>query len=168
MKCFTVFLRCIGKVGGASDSIYQPLVGFTLPFSSKVGSQIAHKMPDVGYPPSIAYWMMYYKEGYPLLMNCFKTSCGCMMGMGEASDNIYPPVMGLTMPFSKAVDYQIAYKIPDVGYPLSTANEMPLCKEGHPLLMKCSITGIRCIKNMWGAFHSIYLQFMGPTMLFQL
>ena len=107
-------------MGGASDSIYQPLVGFTMPFSSKVDSHIAHKMPDVGYPLSMAYWMMYYKEGYPLLMNCFKTSCGFMMGMGGASDNIYPPVMGLTMPFIKAVDYQIAYKIPDVGYPLST------------------------------------------------
>ena len=145
---------------------YQPVMCHTVPFYTEVDSQIAHKMPVLRYPVDTAHGMLHCKKRHPLLMNCFKTSCGCMMGMGGASDNIYPPVMGLTMPFIKAVDYQIAYKIPDVGYPLSTANEMPLCKEGHPLLMKCSITGLRCIKHMWGAFDSIYLQLMGPTMLF--
>ena len=37
---------------GAPDSIYLSIIGPTEPFSTKVGSQIAHKMPHFGYPLS--------------------------------------------------------------------------------------------------------------------
>ena len=41
-------------------------------FPPKVNSQIAHKMPDIGYPLSKANWMLCCKETHPLLMKCSK------------------------------------------------------------------------------------------------
>ena len=52
MKCFKTFLRCTRQMGGASLCIYLPLIGLTKLCSTKVDSQNAHKIPDVGYPLS--------------------------------------------------------------------------------------------------------------------
>ena len=46
MKCFRTFLRCIRQMGGASESICKSSIGLIVPFSTKIGYQIAHKMPD--------------------------------------------------------------------------------------------------------------------------
>ena len=78
MKCFKTILRCMRPMGGALDRIYLSLIGPTEPISTKVGSQIARKMPHFEYPLSTENTYLYYgmlncKEWHPLLMKCFKT-----------------------------------------------------------------------------------------------
>ena len=59
-------------------------------------------------------------------MNCFKpcrkSRSRSKRKMGEAFDNICWQLMGLTVPFSNTVDSQIAHKISDFQYLLSTEN----------------------------------------------
>ena len=50
-----------------------------------------------------------------------------MMGLGGASDSIYSPPCGSNLVISSNVDSQIAYKMPDFGYSLSTG-------KGHDVL----------------------------------
>ena len=52
MKCFKTILRCMRLIGGALDRICLSAIGPNEPFSTKVGSQIAPKMPHFGYPLS--------------------------------------------------------------------------------------------------------------------
>ena len=49
-KCFKIILRYKREMGEAFASICLSVIGPTKPFSTKVGSQIAHKMPHFGYP----------------------------------------------------------------------------------------------------------------------
>ena len=77
-EVFQTFLRCISQMGGASDSINLPLVGFTMPFSFTVDCQIPHKMWDFGDLVSTEIVMMYFEERQQLLMECFKASPRCI------------------------------------------------------------------------------------------
>ena len=52
MKCFKTILRCMRPMGGALNIIYLSIIGPTEPFSTKVGSQISHKMPHFQYAAS--------------------------------------------------------------------------------------------------------------------
>ena len=81
-------------------------------------------------------------------MNCFKTCLRYGGKMGEAVVSIFQPLMGLTMRISTTVDSQIAHKIPDFQYPLSTDTEngVPCYQKRCLLLMKYSNTFIRCHK----------------------
>ena len=50
MKCFKPFLRCMRQMEGASNSlIWAPYCSHNA-ISAEVDSQIAHKIPDFGYP----------------------------------------------------------------------------------------------------------------------
>ena len=49
MKCLKTILRYMRQMEGALDSICLSIIGPTEPFSTKVGSQIACKMPHFGY-----------------------------------------------------------------------------------------------------------------------
>ena len=44
LKCFIALLRCMSKMGGASDSNFEPLMVQTVLFSAEVNSEIAHKI----------------------------------------------------------------------------------------------------------------------------
>ena len=52
MKCFKTILRCTRLMEEAHDRICLLIIGPTEPFSTKIGSQIARKMPHFGYPLS--------------------------------------------------------------------------------------------------------------------
>ena len=82
---------------GTSDSIHL-VIGHTMPISTDIVSQIAHKMPDFWYPLSTANEVMYHTQRQPLLMNCLKTFLLCTRQVGGTSESIYKPPMGHTMP----------------------------------------------------------------------
>ena len=67
---------------------------------------------------------------------------------------------------SSEMGSQIAYKIPDFGYPLSTENDMFSCKERHLLLIGWFMTFLRCMRMIGGVSNSIYKTLMAHTMLF--
>ena len=99
-------------------------------------------------------------------MNRFKTCLRYERRMGEAVGSIFQPLMGLTMRISTTVDSQIAHKIPDFQYPLSTDTEngVPCYQKRCLLLMKYSNTFIRCHKpNKVWAFLYIFLPLVGLT-----
>ena len=52
MKCFKIILRYKREIREALVSICLSVIGHTKPFSTKVGSQIAHKMPYFIHPLS--------------------------------------------------------------------------------------------------------------------
>ena len=68
VRCLKALVSFMWQMGGAYDSIFMPLRGLAVPFSTEVDSQIAHKRPDFGQPLSTAIRMLYYKERYALLM----------------------------------------------------------------------------------------------------
>ncbi len=49
MKGFIAFLRCIGKVRGASGSIYKPLMVHIEPLLLRMTLQFHTKLPNFGY-----------------------------------------------------------------------------------------------------------------------
>ena len=67
--------------------------------STKADSQIAHKMPDLGYPLSMANGMMSYNKRQRLLLEWFTTFLRCIQYMRAASDRIFEPIMGHTVAF---------------------------------------------------------------------
>ena len=99
-------------------------------------------------------------------MHCFKACLRCRKNVGRAVDNICQPLMGHTVRFSNTADSQIAHKIPDFQYPLSTDNGMLHYKERHPLVMKYSKTSFRFVQYMAWAFLCIFLSLMGPMKTF--
>ena len=69
------------------------------------------------YPLSMTNEILYYKEGQPLLMKCFKTFLRCIMQMGDASDSIFLSFTGHTSFISTNTDSQIAHKMPEFLVP---------------------------------------------------
>ena len=53
VRCLKTLVSFMWQMGGAYDSIFMPLRGLAVPFSTKVDSQIAHKRPDLAYPLSM-------------------------------------------------------------------------------------------------------------------
>ena len=110
------------KMKGDSDSICLPFKGTLVPLSTKINSQIAHKMPEFRYPVSVANWMMYFQERHPLLMKCFKSFIGGMRNMRGASDSLCVPFIDHIVPCSTKINSQISYKIRGFQVPLTTAS----------------------------------------------
>ena len=54
----------------------------------------------------------------------------------------------------------------DFGYPLSTRNGILCCNYKHPLLLKCYIVFLRCIRIIGWASNSIYKPLMVHTVSF--
>ena len=48
VRCLKALVSFMWQMGGAYDSIFMPLRGLAVPFSTEVDSQIAHKRPDFG------------------------------------------------------------------------------------------------------------------------
>ena len=96
MNCLKTCRRCRRKIEEAADSIRRPLMGLTVPFSTTVDSQIAHKILDLQYPLNTENGMLSYHSMHPLLMKCFKTFFRCIKPMVWASLFILLPLMGLT------------------------------------------------------------------------
>ena len=71
-EVFQNLMGCIRQIGDASDSISLPPKGRTVQFPAKVSSQIVHKNARFWYLLSMTNEILYYDEGQPLLMKCFK------------------------------------------------------------------------------------------------
>ena len=89
MKCFKIILRYKREMGEAFASICLSVIGPAKPFSIKVGSQIAHKMPHFGYPLSTENWMLNCNERQPLSMKYFKIFLRGIKQVGWASMCIF-------------------------------------------------------------------------------
>ena len=124
LKCFVTFLRCIRRVGKATDGIYEPLKSHHV-ISAKTNSQSAYKIPDLRHPLSRRNGMLWYNERHALLLKCFITFLWCMRRMGRASESIYEPIIVHIVSYSTGVSFQLAYKLQDLGYPLNI--EMEYC-----------------------------------------
>ena len=75
LECFVTFLRQIKKIGGASGSIFKPLIAHTVLFLPTSTLEL-----DFGYPLSTRYGMLYYKERHALLLECIITFLRCIKG----------------------------------------------------------------------------------------
>ena len=162
-EVFQNLMGCIRQIGDASDSISLPPKGRTVQFPAKVSSQtqIVHKNARFWYLLSMTNETLYYDEGQPLLMKCFKTLLRCKMQLGDASGSIALPLIGHTVPSQPTLGLKLYTKCQSFWYPLSMANRMICYKERHPLFMECFQTILRCTRQMGGASHSICLQLMG-------
>ena len=67
--------------------------------STKVSSQIAHKITGFGYPPIAGNRIPCYEERHPLLLKCFKTSLKRKWKMQISSDSIYERLTVHNLPF---------------------------------------------------------------------
>ena len=78
LDCLVTFLRCIIQIREAFGSLYQPLMGHIVPFSTKVDSQIACKIQDLGTLFGKANGILYCKDAHTLLLNCLLTFYICV------------------------------------------------------------------------------------------
>ena len=167
LKCFVSFLRCTRNVAWAPGRIYKSLTIHFVSFFAKADSLIAHyQMPHLGYPLRIWNEILCCKRKHTLLMKCFKTYLIFIRRMGGAWVSIYMPHMAHTVSFFTKVGTQIWHKMPELGYPLSKWNGVIYHKERYPLLLKCFIPFLRCMKNMGGKSGRIYASLMVYTISF--
>ena len=89
LKWLITFLRCIKKVGGFLFNIYKPLIVHAVPSTALVGSQIAHKMSDLGYPIIMGNGMLGYKVWYPLLLDWVISYFRCVRQIGGTFSSIH-------------------------------------------------------------------------------
>ena len=82
------------------------------------------------------------------LIKWFKTFLSCIRHMADASDCIYHPIMGLTMPLFVRWDYQNGPKLWYFGYLPSKENWLLCCKERHQLLLECFRTFLRPLDEL--------------------
>ncbi len=110
MKCFNTFPRRMRQVEEASDSISMLPKGLSVLFLIAVDSQIAHKLPNFGYPLSMENGMLHNKGRYPLLMKCFKPFLMCIRQAGGALVSICNTHVCLNVSFSTAVTLKLHTK----------------------------------------------------------
>ena len=171
VKCFKSSHRCIRQMGGACCGVCLPIIGLNVTFSKKINSRsmcTQNSSTRVWIPSQNGKQVMQYNERHILLLECFITVLWCMRQMRGAFDSIYLPIMCHTVSFSTQIDSQIAHKIPIFRCHLSEVNGMIYCNKRHPLLMKCFITFLGCIRQMGGASGIIICQFQLPMERFPL
>ncbi len=115
-----------------------------------------HKILDLEYPLCIGNEMVYFEDRNLLPLKWFMTFFRCTRMMKALFNNIYKLLSCLNRAISEDIDYQIAYKILDLGYSLRTGNRMLCYNESHSLLLKWLITFLRCIKKVGGFLFNIY------------
>ena len=166
MKCSNAFSRCICiKEELLAASVCPLWVSlWCLPLGSTLSN--CTKLPDVGYPISMANDMMFCNERHPLVMKCSNAFLRYKRQVGGPSDSICKALVGLIVPCSTEVDSQIASKLLDVGYPLivwkiwwCTAR-----RDNHCLWSVIAL--FRCIRQLAGASDNICRAHMGLTLSF--
>ena len=92
LKWLITFLWCISKVGGASDSIYKPLIVQIVSFQSRMTLKL-HTKYKIWGTPFATETGQYSKDRYTLLMKWwFLAFLRNTMKMGWASVSIYNPL----------------------------------------------------------------------------
>ena len=122
-----------------------------------------------GYPLGMGNRMLCWNERYPLLLKCLQTFLRCTRMIGGADHSIYNPLMVHTTRIPPRSTLQLYTKYQILGrYPLSMESRMMCCKESHPLLLKCFITSLLCIRKVVTASGSIHQPIMNDTVSFLL
>jgi len=124
-------------------------------------SQIAHKIPNGGYPLSIVNRVLHCNETQLLLMKCSNafSRCICIKEELLAASVCHLWVSLWCLPLGSTLSN--CTKLPDVGYPISMANDMMYCNERHPLVMKCSNAFLRYKRQVGGPSDSICKALVG-------
>ena len=101
LKYFMIFLKCIRKVRGASESIYKPFMGHIVPLMLRPTLKLLNKIPDLGYPTlsqQIMGWSTAeidihcsWSISYPAFSYILK--------VGWASGSIFEPLIVHMVPF---------------------------------------------------------------------
>ena len=126
-------------------------------------------MPAFRYPLSIENGMLYCWETRPLLMGCFNTFIWCISQMGGACCSVCLPIIGLNVTFSKKINSRsmcTQNSSTRVWIPSQNGKQVMQYNERHILLLECFITVLWCMRQMRGAFDSIYLPIMCHTVSF--
>ena len=132
MESFKTFLRCIGQMWGASDSICWPPMGHTVPYPPRSTLKLYTKYQDLGYPLSTANVMLYCNEKQQLLFGCFKIFLRCIRKKGEAADSIYQSFMLLrTMSFGVMLILNISQRISRLWDTLCAQQRVMLYRQGE-------------------------------------
>ena len=109
--------------------------------------------------------MLCYKEGYPLLFECFIPFYISIMIYRGASSIICTPIMVHII--SVLPKYLSSFmQMSDFVHPQCMGNEVLCCKERHPLLLSCFVTFLMSISVIARAPDSIYEPLMAYTIYF--
>ena len=87
------FLRCTRKRRGTSESIYKPLIVNTVSFLLWSTLKFHTIYQILGYHIITGDGMLCYMERHPLLLKCLITFIRYIRKVGQASDNIYKPLI---------------------------------------------------------------------------
>ena len=110
------------------------------------------------YPLCMGNTRMCYKERHSLLLKYLITFLRYVRMIQGASDRILKPRMVHTVSFLPKITLKFRQNI-SFGAPSlhrKWENGMLCCKEKQPLLLKCFITFLRCIRMIVTASGSIY------------
>ena len=110
--------------------------------------------------------MIHYKERHTLQLKWFITFPRYIRKVGILSGSIYKYLYVSNCAISVEIDSQNAYRMLDLVYHLCKGNGMLCHDERHPLVMKWSITFLRCIRKVGALSDSIYMPIMCQNVLF--
>ena len=125
-------------------------------------------MSEFGLPLRIGNGMMCCNERYKLLLEYFITFPTHVRMLERVSNSIYKACHGQHCVVATKNYTQNSFKSSDFGLTLRTGNGMLYYNEGYSLLLKCSITFIRCIRFIGRDSDSIYKPAVANTVLFLL
>ena len=141
-----------------TDSIYKAAYSpHCCVISVKNKYQSSSKTSVFRLPLRTGNGMLCCKERHTLLVECFVTFLGYMWRLRGATDIIYKPLYGPHGVISAQNNSHISLNMFDLGHsPLYMRNGMIFSKERNTLLLKCSITFLRCIELIGRASNSVY------------
>ena len=131
-------------------------MGHIVPFMLRPTLKLLNKIPDLGYPLTTDNGVIYCWNRHPLQLKYF-ISCLFIYTEGGMSfwQHIWAPYSSHGTIFVK-VNSQIACKLPDLVCPISTGNGMLYYNERHSLLMKWSISFLKCMRQIGRTSGSIF------------
>ena len=148
LKWFKTFLRCIGKVGWTSDSIYAPPIAPTVPFLSRLTLNLYRKCKIWGTISDTRNGIIDHKKGYGLLLKWCMTFLRCIRKVRGPHVTSFIRLNCSNCVIFTEINSQIAHKMQDLGCPLSIRNGSLYYKERYSLLMKVCIIFLRCIRKV--------------------
>ncbi len=115
--------------------------------SSKVESQIVLKIPDFGYPLCTRSGIPCYEERHPLLLKYFITFLRHTQKVRGASDTIYNALRVHIVSLLLVSTLKDCTKLRIRGTLSARVMGCHAAKERHPLLLKCFISFLKCIRR---------------------
>ena len=124
--------------------------------SVKIGSKIAYKMSDLGYPLRMGNGMSCYEEKHSLLMKWFITFFRCIQWMIATSDSLKKLPIAYFMPFLHKLTLKFHTKCQIWGTLALRGNEILWYKKRQSLPLKWFKPILVCIRNAAGAYDLIH------------